>query len=162
MQAKWLNIAIEVLCFYDKHGLDATLDAFNISRRTLYRWRAKLKYSKRIVALKPRSSKPITFRASSINPLIVKKIREVREMYPNIGKDKTFHLQEFRDYCTFLHCNIPSISTIGRIIARDPFKMRCSLKRAKIKRVRAQEKRRKPKKLHISSTSNHCYGYDHL
>lgn len=134
-----------VLCFYDKHGLNATLDAFNISRRTLYRWRAKLKYSKRVVELKPRSSRPITFRASSINPLIIKKIREVREIYPNMGKDKIFHLQEFRDYCNFLHCKIPSISTIGRIIARDPFKMRYSLKRAKIKRVRVQEKRRKPK-----------------
>lgn len=118
---------------------------FNISRRTLYRWRAKLKCSKRVIELQPRSSRPITFRASSINPLIIKKIREVREIYPNMGKDKIFHLQEFRDYCNFLHCKIPSISTIGRIIARDPFKMRYSLKRAKIKRIRVQEKRRKPK-----------------
>lgn len=37
------------------------------------------------------------------------------------------------------------MSTIGRIISRDPFKMRHSLKRAKIKRMRSQEKRRKPK-----------------
>lgn len=62
-----------------------------------------------------------------------------------MGKDKIFHLQEFRDYCNLLNCKISSISTIGRIIARDPYKMRYSLKRAKIKRVRLQDKRRKPK-----------------
>ena len=107
---------------------------FNISRRTLYRWRAKLKYSKRVIKLQSRSSRPIT--SSGTNPLIIKKIREVRVIYPNTGKDKIFHLQEFRDYCNLLNCKIPSISTIGRIIARDPFKMRYSLKRAKIKRIR--------------------------
>lgn len=107
---------------------------FNISRRTLYRWRAKLKYSKRVIKLQPRNSRLIT--SSRTNPLIIKKITEVRVIYPNTGKDKIFHLQEFRDYCNLLNCKIPSISTIGRIIARDPFKMRYSLKRAKIKRIR--------------------------
>ncbi|WP_027327324.1 helix-turn-helix domain-containing protein [Helicobacter pametensis] len=134
-----------VLCFYDKHGLDATLDAFNISRRTLFRWRAKLKYTKRVVALKPRSSRPITFRASRINPLIIRKIREIREIYPNMGKDKIFHLKEFREYCKERNYSIPSISTIGRIISRDPFKMRYALKKPKIKRLRVIDKRRKPK-----------------
>ncbi|MDE3022693.1 MAG: hypothetical protein KGI54_12685 [Pseudomonadota bacterium] len=28
-----------VLDFWGKHGLDATLDAFKVSRRTLYAWR---------------------------------------------------------------------------------------------------------------------------
>ena len=81
-----------------------------------------------------KSSRPIT--SSGTNPLIIKKITEVRVIDPNISKDKIFHLQEFRDYCNLLNCKIPSISTIGRIIARDPFKMRYSLKRAKIKRIR--------------------------
>ena len=93
---------------------------FNISRRTLYRWRAKLKYSKRVIKLQPRNSRAIT--SSRTNPLIIKKITEVRVIYPNMGKDKIFHLQEFRDYCNLLNCKIPSISTIGRIIARDPYK----------------------------------------
>ena len=98
---------------------------------------------KESLSYNPESSRAIT--SSATNPLIIKKIREVREIYPNMGKDKIFHLQEFRDYCNFLHCKIPSISTIGRIIARDPFKMRYSLKRVKIKRIRVYEKRRKPK-----------------
>lgn len=37
------------------------------------------------------------------------------------------------------------MSTIGRIISRDPFKMRYALKKPKMKRVRVQEKRRKSK-----------------
>lgn len=69
----------KVLCFYDKHGLDETLDAFNISRRTLFRWRAKLKYTKRVIVLKPGSSRPITFRASGTNPLIIKKIERLEK-----------------------------------------------------------------------------------
>jgi hypothetical protein len=33
----------EILRFFDKHGLAATRDAFGVSRRTLYRWKATLK-----------------------------------------------------------------------------------------------------------------------
>lgn len=100
---------------------------FDISRRTLFGWRAKLKYSKRVIELQPKSSRPIA--SSEINPLIIKKTKEVREIYPNKLKDKILHLQDFRDYCNLLNCEIPSISTIGRIIAKDPFKMRYSLKK---------------------------------
>lgn len=49
-----------------------------------------------------------------------------------MSKDKIFHLQEFREYCDLLNCNIPSISTIDKIIARDTFKMRYSPKRARL------------------------------
>jgi predicted DNA-binding transcriptional regulator YafY len=33
---------LEILRFFDKHGLAATRDAFGVSRRTLYRWKATL------------------------------------------------------------------------------------------------------------------------
>ncbi len=33
----------EILRFFDKHGIEATVDAFGVSRRTLYRWKARLK-----------------------------------------------------------------------------------------------------------------------
>jgi len=31
---------LKILTFWDKHGLAATLDAFGVSRRTLYLWKA--------------------------------------------------------------------------------------------------------------------------
>jgi hypothetical protein len=34
---------LEILRFFDKHGLAATTDAFGVSCRTLYRWEAALK-----------------------------------------------------------------------------------------------------------------------
>lgn len=62
-----------------------------------------------------------------------------------MGKDKIFHLKAFKEYCKERNYSIPSISTIGRIISRDPFKMRYALKKQKIKRLRVIDKRRKPK-----------------
>ena len=32
----------KILAFWDRHGLAATQDAYDLSRRTLYVWRAKL------------------------------------------------------------------------------------------------------------------------
>jgi len=34
---------LRILRFLDKHGLAATVDAFGVSERTLYRWRQKLR-----------------------------------------------------------------------------------------------------------------------
>ncbi len=34
---------LKVLTFFDQHGLAATCDAFSVSRRTLYRWKATLR-----------------------------------------------------------------------------------------------------------------------
>lgn len=34
---------LKILKFYDKYGLDATIEAFEVSRRTIYRWKAKQK-----------------------------------------------------------------------------------------------------------------------
>ncbi len=31
----------DALLFWEKHGLDATLDAFKVGRSTLYRWRRR-------------------------------------------------------------------------------------------------------------------------
>ncbi|WP_430626746.1 helix-turn-helix domain-containing protein, partial [Thiobacter aerophilum] len=36
---------LEILQFFDKHGLAATMDAFGVSRRTLYRWKKALRES---------------------------------------------------------------------------------------------------------------------
>ena len=38
----------KILEFWEKYGLEATIDAFGVSRRTLYRWKAKLKKQKEI------------------------------------------------------------------------------------------------------------------
>ncbi|MEW5790958.1 MAG: helix-turn-helix domain-containing protein [Pseudomonadota bacterium] len=42
MTPKDAQARLRILRFFDKHGLAATRDAFGVSRRTLYRWKAQL------------------------------------------------------------------------------------------------------------------------
>ena len=50
---------LKILKFFEKYGPAATLEAFDISRRTLYRWRSLYeKSNKDILALNPHSKAP--------------------------------------------------------------------------------------------------------
>src|SRR3990167_4438903 len=50
---------VRALTFWEKHGERATLDAFSISRRTLYRWQGALKrHTGRLEALDPKNTAP--------------------------------------------------------------------------------------------------------
>ena len=54
---------INILSFWGKHGLQATLDAFGTKRRTLFLWKATLKKAHgNVEALNPRSKRPRTLR----------------------------------------------------------------------------------------------------
>ena len=45
---------LKILKFFEKYGLQATLEAFDISRRTLYRWKSLYEKSNQdILALNP-------------------------------------------------------------------------------------------------------------
>src|SRR3989344_2803383 len=49
----------QVLAFWTKHGLEATLDAFSVKKRTLYYWQAQLKKGGgQLEALNDKSRKP--------------------------------------------------------------------------------------------------------
>ena len=43
MICKTAEDRLKVLKFWDRHGLDATQEAFEVSRRTLFAWRAQLR-----------------------------------------------------------------------------------------------------------------------
>ena len=50
---------LKVLTFFETHGLHATQDAFQVSRRTLYRWKAAYRLAAgNPAALTPRSAAP--------------------------------------------------------------------------------------------------------
>ncbi len=54
---------IQILSFWEKHGLPATPEAFGTKRRTLFLWKAILKKAHGDVeALSPRSKRPQTLR----------------------------------------------------------------------------------------------------
>jgi transposase InsO family protein len=141
---------LEILRFFDKHGLAATRDAFGVSLRTLYRWKAALKaQGGNPAALAAQSSAPKRRRTPNTDPRLVSEIRRLRTLHPNLGKTKLHVLLE--PWCAQHGIALPSVSTIGRIIARAPDKMRHAParidSRGRAKPLRRHTKPRKPKQV---------------
>nr|WP_187648266.1 helix-turn-helix domain-containing protein [Nitrosophilus labii] len=140
----------KILDFWQKYGLEATIDAFGVSRRTLYRWKRALKEAKGdVVLLNPKSTRPKKVRKSKVSLEIVQEIKRLREKYPNIGRAKLYHL--LKPFCEKKGIKTPSESTIGRIIAKAPDKMRLFPYRidtkGRVKPKKRERKNRKPKNL---------------
>ncbi len=77
----------DIVQFWRKHGLRATTEAFNVSRRTLYNWQKKMRESNgHFAALEPGSRAPKRRRVW--NQRIIDEMRRVRTEHPNIGKEK--------------------------------------------------------------------------
>ena len=68
---------LEILGFWRRHGLAATGEAFKVSRRTLYLWRAKLKAEGgNVAALVPGSTAPRRRRQRQWPAVLVTELRE--------------------------------------------------------------------------------------
>ena len=115
------NDKYKILCFWDKHGLQTTIDAFLVKKRTLYHWKARLKLGGKL-ALNDASKAPKSKRKRQWDKDIVDEIRYFRHTYPNLGKDKLYPL--IKDFCNKHNMAYPSVSSIGRIINDDKDKMR--------------------------------------
>lgn len=80
---------IRILSFYEKHGLEATVEAFNISRATIFRWQKKFKESnKQIASLNKQSTRPKNLRKRIINQKVIDFIineRQYDSAYPRIN-----------------------------------------------------------------------------
>lgn len=128
---------VKVLDFFAKHGLEATKDAFNVSRSTIYLWKSYLRLSEgRIDALNNASRAPKNKRKSKVNTNIIDYIRQIRLKWPNTGKEKIKPLLD--EYCRQNELQTVSESTIGRIIKK--YEMFYCL-RKKNKRNRPPKKR---------------------
>ena len=139
---------LEILRFWDKHGLEATRDAFGVSRRTLYRWKQALRGAGgNPAALAAKSCAPKRKRTAQTDPRLVAEMRRLRTCYPNLGKEKLHVL--LAPWCEAHGIRLPSVSTLGRIIARAPDKMRhtpCRLDaKGQSRPIRRNPKPRKPK-----------------
>ncbi len=86
------NRRINILSFWEKHGLQATLDAFSTKRRTLFLWKATLKKAQGDVeALNPRSKRPRTRNAAGSGPLSYSpRSSACDKTTPTWGKKKSF------------------------------------------------------------------------
>jgi transposase InsO family protein len=152
---------LEILHFWQRHGLEATLDAFQLSRRTLYLWRAKLNAEGgNVAALAPRSTAPRRRRQRQWPAALLAEIRRLRTVHPNLAKEKLHVLLVPFAAARQLPC--PSARTIGRLIADAPDKMRSRPHSfggpGKAKPVR-QPRLRKPKHFH-AQRPGHCVALD--
>ena len=108
---------LKVIQFQKQYGIEAAVDAFGISRRSIYRWKKKLKESGgKLTSLIPDSREPRRKRKMMTDWRIISFIRKIRKKRGRIGKEKIKPLLD--EYCRQSNLKSISISTIGKIIKR--------------------------------------------
>ena len=140
----------EILVFWEKHGLGATMDAFHKKRRTLFDWQKKFNEGgRKPEALNEKKTTPKTKRKRLWPFEVRQEIKRLREVHPNLGSEKIYPL--LLEFCQEKNSKCPKPKTISRIIADDPNKMRIFPQRishfGKIKKANRQKVLRKPKDL---------------
>ena len=106
---------LRIIQFFDEFGAEATRQAFNRSRSTLYLWKQKLKKANgSIAALAPGSRTPLHRRRRVVHPFIEAFIIKYRSDHP--GADKTTITLVLASACSSAGIKSVSESTVGRII----------------------------------------------
>lgn len=111
------DFRVKVLGHKNQYGIESAIDAFNVSRSTIYLWQKRYLASRKLSAsLSPKSTKPRRIRRSKISYLLTEEVVRLRFKYPRMGKSK---LKIFLDeYCDANNLDKISESSIGRIIKR--------------------------------------------
>ena len=116
-QSDTAQIRLDIIKFSQKHGVQAAVDAFGVSRRTLFRWRKVLKDQRgRLESLIPNTTKPHTTRKMFTHLKVIAFIKNQREIISHLGKEKIKPLLD--EYCQKEGLLTISISTIGKVIKR--------------------------------------------
>jgi len=148
---------VKVLVFSEKHGLEATLDAFPHKRSTLFEWKKTLRENNgRLESLNEKSRCPKNKRKPDWDATAVQYVEKLRNEHPRLGKDKIKPLLD--RYCREQGVKTESASTVGRILAhlkekkRIPTGKKLSLfartgnliERSRIKRKKVRRKNYQP------------------
>ena len=139
---------LKILIHWEKHGIASTIDAFSISRRTLFNWKKSLTTGKgKTESLNPKKREPTQKRKRLWNVKILEEIRRLREKHPNLGKEKLYPL--LLDFCdAFGIPECPKTMTIGRLL-KDMGGLRTFPKKVthfgKVKKAHRHKVLRKPK-----------------
>lgn len=149
------------LAFWEKHGLQAALEAFQVSRRTLFYWQQRLNEGHgQLDSLNVRSQAPRRKRKRLWDERIVAEMKRIRWEHPNLGKEKIYPL--LHTYANTLNLACPKPKTIGRLI-KDLGGLRIFPQKVshfgKIKKVNRQKILRKPKDL-IATYPGHVVAFD--
>jgi Integrase core domain len=146
---------LEVLRHYRKHGLESALDAFPVSRATLFRWQKELKKQKgKLQSLIPKSTRPKNVRRMTASNEVVDKIKELRQQWPNLSKHKLKPLIDV--FCAEHHHRSISATTIGEVIRRNQFFYK---KSSKMYHNPSHKRREKKSKTRVWKAPEHEMGY---
>jgi hypothetical protein len=108
---------LRIIGFYDRYGENATKEACGVDRELIYTWRKRIKGCEdRLTALIANSTKPHRGRRMITDSRIIDFIKEKRNQYPRIGKEKLKPLLD--KYCEKNGIQRIAESTIGKIIKR--------------------------------------------
>lgn len=137
----------KILIHWEKHGLESTIDAFAVLRRTLFNWKRALKEGKgKVEALNPKSRRPKVTRKRAWDWRILEEIKKLRIDHPNLGAEKLHPL--LLDFCDITGIKCPSSTTVERLIADLGGLRVCPEKvtgTGRVVRVNRQKVLRKPK-----------------
>lgn len=149
----------KILIFWEKHGLEATMDAFSVKRSTLFSWKKRfMEGGSRPESLNEKKRIPKTRRKREWPFEIRQKIKEIRRdlIHPNLGPEKIHPL--LKKFCDKQNLKCPESRTIARIISDDPRKMRVFPEKishfGRIKKAARQKVLRKPKALQPAYPGN--------
>lgn len=108
---------LRILRFYDDYGEKATKEAFGADRKVISRWKKKLRqHDGALEGLIPESTRPHRVRTSNIDVRIIPFIRDLRQEYPRLGKEKIKPLLD--EFCRAQGLKPLAESTIGKVIKR--------------------------------------------
>ncbi len=111
---------LRIIRFYEQYGEEATKEAFGAGRKVISQWRKRLhKHNGALEGLIPESTRPWRTRGMTVAKEIVAFIRQTRQQYPRLGKEKIKPLLD--EYCRGKGLKSISESTIGKVIKRNKF-----------------------------------------
>ncbi|MBN2244776.1 MAG: DDE-type integrase/transposase/recombinase, partial [Candidatus Aminicenantes bacterium] len=108
---------LKVIEHFESHGLGSCMDAYGVSKATIYRWKQLYDRSgKELSSLIPKSRAPVNKRKMMAQREVINFIRDLRRDHYRLGKEK---IKPFLDkHCEEKGLKTISISTIGKILKR--------------------------------------------
>lgn len=112
-----IKYRLNVICFYDDYGSEATRRAFNVSRATVFNWKKRLSAGNgQLGALAPYTRRPKAYRTGQDLAWHRQQILKLRTAHPGLGKDK---LKPMLDTASRFNGQPQlSVSTIGRLVTK--------------------------------------------
>ena len=108
---------VKVVDFFQGYGLEAAIEAFGVSKSSIYSWKKKLKDSEgKLEVLNDKSRAPKNRRKMEVDKEVIEFIKQTRQKRYNLGKEKIKYLLD--EYCLEHNLKRVSCSTIGRIIKK--------------------------------------------